>query len=66
MKIDFTGIPSPICPSCGDNRFVTWIVVEKETYDIGMYGTNGQCLVCSTRYTIGTPIDLMIDDNDKW
>jgi len=61
LRIDYTGIPSPICPECGDNRFVTWIVVEKEDYELGMYGTDGHCFKCKTKYTIGTPVDLMIN-----
>jgi hypothetical protein len=57
MSIDYTGIPSPVCPNCSSGRFVTWIVVDPQDYEIGMYGINGKCYNCDTKYTIGTPID---------
>lgn len=55
--IDYTGIPSPCCPNCGNEKFVTWIVIDPEDYEIGMYATDGHCFECKTLYTIGTPID---------
>lgn len=57
MTIDYRGIPSPECPACGEQRFITWIIVNPDDYEIAMYGLNGQCFRCKTKYTIGTPID---------
>jgi hypothetical protein len=53
--IDYTGIPNPHCPECGAREFVTWIVLDPDDYEIGMYGTDGHCLGCKTKYTIGIP-----------
>jgi DNA-directed RNA polymerase subunit RPC12/RpoP len=55
--IDYTGIPSPQCPNCNSKKFMTWIIVDEEDYEIGMYGTDGICAECATKYTIATPID---------
>lgn len=72
--IDYTGIPNPYCPECGDNKFATWIVVDPDDYEIGMYATDGQCMECGTRYTIATPtehpdnieIELRGEENDEY
>lgn len=55
--IDYTGLTSTECPNCGDNKFKTWIVVDEE-FEIGMYGTDGECWECGTKYSLVTPIDL--------
>lgn len=54
--IDFTGLPSPICPNCSSNRFLTWIALD-EDYEIGIYATDGACFDCGTRYSIATPLE---------
>jgi len=72
MDIDYTGIPSPVCPACDSPKFLTWIVIDQEDYEIGMYGTDGQCAECGTQYTIGTPLDspdfieMEIEEDDKY
>jgi hypothetical protein len=55
--IDFTGIPSSSCPNCNSPRFLTWIVLDPDDYEIGMYATDGSCVDCGTRYTLATPED---------
>jgi Zn ribbon nucleic-acid-binding protein len=56
-NIDYRGIPSSVCPNCSSRKFMTWIVIDPDDYEIGMYGTDGECAQCSTQYTIATPID---------
>jgi len=55
--IDFTGIPSSCCPNCSSPKFTTWIIVDPDDYEIGMYATDGMCFDCGTKYTIATPIE---------
>jgi hypothetical protein len=55
--IDYTGIPALRCPNCDSKKFMTWIIIDEDDYEIGMYGTDGLCAECATRYTIATPLD---------
>ena len=55
--IDYTGVPTSRCPNCDSPKFMTWIVIDPDDYEVGMYGTNGICAECATKYTISTPID---------
>ena len=55
MSIDYTGIPSSQCPECTSRRFKTWIIVDTDDYEIGIYGTDGECADCGIKYTIATP-----------
>ena len=55
--IDYRGIPSSVCPNCNSPKFMTWIVIDPDDYEIGMYGTDGMCAECGTKYTIATPMD---------
>lgn len=36
---------------------MTWITIDIDDYEIGMYGTDGMCAECATKYTIATPLD---------
>jgi hypothetical protein len=51
--IDYTGIPSSQCPNCNSRKFVTWIMIDPEDYEIGIYGTDGTC-AASRPYRNGT------------
>jgi predicted nucleic acid-binding Zn-ribbon protein len=55
--IDYTGIPSLGCPNCGSAKFKTWVMVDPDTYEIGMYATDGECNDCGTKMTIVVPGD---------
>jgi C4-type Zn-finger protein len=54
-SIDYTGLTSPYCPVCGDLKFKTWIAVDSETFEIQIYGSDGECWECGTKYTIVVP-----------
>ena len=52
---------------------MTWITIDPEDYEIGMYGTDGMCAECATKYTIATPLDNpdfiemeMEEENDEY
>ncbi len=57
-EMDMRGLPSPVCPACGE----TWVVLPvkfcKDSYTIVMWGTDGHCYKCKTLMTACTPEDL--------
>lgn len=55
--IDWSGVPLTECPNCNSKKFMTWITIDIDDYEIGMYGTDGMCAECATKYTIATPLD---------
>lgn len=57
-SLDARGIPTPICPACGCDWLVVPVKFWKETYMIGMWGTEGYCYQCKTEVTACTPKDL--------
>lgn len=57
-SIDARGIPTPICPNCGCDWLVVPVKFWKETYMIGMWGTDGYCYSCKSEVTACTPKDL--------
>lgn len=62
--IDARGIPTCICPNCGDNLFRALISFDPETYTIGMYHLDIQCNSCGTFATAPTPLDNPEGDPD--
>lgn len=55
--IDARGIPTCICPNCGDNLFRVLASFDPDTYTIGMYHLDIQCNSCGALATAPTPID---------
>lgn len=65
--IDARGIPTCICPNCGDTLFKIIASFDPETYTIGMYHLDIECMGCGTLATAPTPLDNPDQDprNDK-
>lgn len=55
--IDARGIPTCVCPSCGDKLFKALVSFDPDTYTIGMYHLEVQCFGCGTLATAPTPLD---------
>ncbi len=53
--LDARGIPTHECPQCGSNMFR--VVVIFEDYQVAMYETTGQCVLCDSLVTVPTEID---------
>lgn len=57
-EMDMSGMPTPICPSCGCEWLVIPVKFSQESYNISMWVTKGSCLRCKTLVTACTPLDL--------
>jgi uncharacterized Zn finger protein len=55
--IDARGIPTCVCPDCGNTFFKALVCFDPETYTIGMYHLDIECNNCGTFCTAPTPID---------
>ena len=55
--IDARGIPTCVCPNCGDTLFRAIVGFDPETYTIGMYQLDVECFSCGTLATAPTPLD---------
>lgn len=55
--IDARGIPTCICPNCGDKYFKALVAFDQDTYTIGMYHLDIQCNSCGALATAPTPLD---------
>ena len=63
--IDYTGITSSECPNCGDKKFKTWVAVDNSNFALALYGTDGECWECGTKYSLVTPSDYIEDTKGK-
>jgi len=57
-RIDASGIPTPVCPSCGGEWLVIPVKFCRDSYTIGMWATEGHCYDCKSRVTACTPLDF--------
>lgn len=55
--IDARGIPTCICPNCGETLFKAVVAFDAETYTIGMYHLDIECVACGALATAPTPLD---------
>lgn len=55
--MDARGIPTCLCPSCGNDIIRILAKFDPKDYEIGMYFLDGECSKCSTLVTVPTPID---------
>lgn len=55
--MDARGIPTRVCPQCGEDTFVVNVVFD-EAYEITFYHLDAECLFCGCLVTAPTPLDL--------
>lgn len=60
--MDARGIPTCVCPNCGNDYFRALVKFDKETYTIGMYHLDMVCDTCGTLLTAPTPLDIPGDN----
>lgn len=56
--MDARGIPTCICPNCGNDLFRALVRFDPQTYTVGMYHLDVQCDGCGTLATAPTPLDI--------
>ena len=49
--IDARGIPTCVCPNCGDTLFRALVSFDPETYTVGTYHLDIQCNSCEALAT---------------
>jgi hypothetical protein len=57
-QIDARGLPTPVCPVCGEEWLVIPVKFFHESYTIAIWGTDGYCYSCKSKVTACTPLDL--------
>ena len=64
--LDARGIPTAVCPNCGDSWFRAAVMFDPETYDISAWGMDGECYSCGTLLTVCCPVDSMMEKEEPW
>lgn len=52
------GIPTAECPFCSSYWFICKVSWDPETYTLGMYALDMECMGCGALLTAPTPLDL--------
>lgn len=61
-KYNMRGLPSPVCPCCGESLFKITASFDKKTYELEMYLLdNAECATCGCLLTAPTPLDAPTD-----
>lgn len=55
--IDARGVPTCACPNCNGILFKAVVAFDPETYTVGMYHLDMQCVECGALCTAPTPLD---------
>ena len=55
--IDARGIPTRVCPECGEDTFTIHAVFD-DAYEITFYHLDAECAFCGCLVTAPTPLDL--------
>jgi hypothetical protein len=61
--IDARGIPTAICPECGNDEFSITVKFNKVLYFIENYSLEGQCIKCRTQISCPIPINNIKEEN---
>jgi hypothetical protein len=62
VNAELEGLPTPICPMCGNDHFKMVVMFDPETYEIAGYGLKEcECYACGCKITPPTPLDLPED-----
>jgi hypothetical protein len=60
--MDLRGIPTAVCPNCGNDELKIVVKFNPETYEISMYGLEAECFSCDSLLTAPTPLDIIGND----
>lgn len=63
--MDVRGIPTCLCPMCGNDLFRALVRFDEDTYTIGMYHLDIECVSCGTLATAPTPLDIPEDKGEQ-
>lgn len=55
------GIPTCECPFCECRWMIAKVMFDPDTYEIGMYHLDIECMGCGALLTAPTPLDLPED-----
>lgn len=57
-SFDARGIPTAVCPACGDGWFMVPVSFDEETYEVDAWALEGTCIGCGTEVTVCCPVDI--------